>query len=46
MVDWRNDNSYGHIITMEDPVEFVHAHKNCVVTQREVGTGYRQLGRA
>ena len=37
MVDWRNLNSYGHIITIEDPVEFVHAHKNCVVTQREVG---------
>jgi twitching motility protein PilU len=37
MVDWRNDNSYGHIITIEDPVEFVHAHKNCVITQREVG---------
>ncbi len=37
MVDWRNENSFGHIITVEDPVEFVHAHKNCVVTQREVG---------
>jgi twitching motility protein PilU len=37
MIDWRNDNSYGHIITIEDPVEFVHPHKNCVVTQREVG---------
>jgi twitching motility protein PilU len=37
MVDWRNENSYGHIITVEDPVEFVHTHKNCVVTQREVG---------
>ena len=37
MVDYRNENSYGHIITIEDPVEFVHAHKNCVVTQREVG---------
>ncbi|APW40033.1 type IV pili twitching motility protein PilT [Rhodoferax koreense] len=37
MVDWRNDNSYGHIITIEDPIEFVHPHKNCVVTQREVG---------
>ncbi|CAM8631599.1 PilU Tfp pilus assembly protein, ATPase PilU [Comamonadaceae bacterium] len=37
MVDWRNENSHGHIITIEDPVEFVHAHKNCVVTQREVG---------
>ena len=37
MVDWRNDNSFGHIITVEDPIEFVHTHKNCVVTQREVG---------
>ena len=37
MVDWRNENSFGHIITVEDPMEFVHAHKNCIVTQREVG---------
>ena len=37
MVDWRNENSWGHIITVEDPVEFVHPHKNCIVTQREVG---------
>ncbi len=37
MVDWRNEHSFGHIITIEDPVEFVHPHKNCVVTQREVG---------
>ena len=37
MVDWRNSQSYGHIITIEDPIEFVHPHKNCVVTQREVG---------
>ena len=37
MVDWRNDKSFGHIITIEDPVEFVHPHKNCVITQREVG---------
>ncbi len=37
MVDWRNETSFGHIITIEDPVEFVHMHKNCVVTQREVG---------
>ncbi|MDB5753244.1 MAG: pilU [Ramlibacter sp.] len=37
MIDWRNEQSYGHIITIEDPVEFVHPHKNCVVTQREVG---------
>jgi twitching motility protein PilU len=37
MVDYRNRHSYGHIITIEDPVEFVHEHKNCLVTQREVG---------
>ncbi len=37
MVDHRNEHSQGHIITIEDPVEFVHAHKNCIVTQREVG---------
>jgi twitching motility protein PilU len=37
MVDWRNEHTQGHIITIEDPVEFVHPHKNCVVTQREVG---------
>jgi twitching motility protein PilU len=37
IVDHRNENSYGHIITIEDPVEFVHMHKNCIITQREVG---------
>ena len=37
MVGYRNENSYGHIITIEDPVEFVHPHRNCIVTQREVG---------
>jgi len=37
MVDWRNENAHDHIITVEDPVEFVHPHKNCIVTQREVG---------
>ncbi len=37
MVDWRNEKSRGHIITVEDPIEFVHWHKNCMVTQREVG---------
>ncbi|NBD20786.1 PilT/PilU family type 4a pilus ATPase [Aquabacterium fontiphilum] len=37
MVDYRNENSYGHIITLEDPVEFVHPHKNSIVTQREIG---------
>ena len=37
MIDWRNEQSFGHIITIEDPIEFVHPHKNCVITQREVG---------
>ena len=37
MVGYRNQNSYGHIITIEDPVEFVHEHKNCIISQREVG---------
>jgi twitching motility protein PilU len=37
MIDHRNANSYGHIITLEDPIEYVHTHKNCVVMQREVG---------
>ena len=37
MVGYRNQNSHGHIITIEDPIEFVHNHGNCIVTQREVG---------
>lgn len=37
MIDYRNTNQYGHIITVEDPIEFVHAHKKSVITQREVG---------
>jgi twitching motility protein PilU len=37
MVGYRNENSHGHIITVEDPVEYVHPHKNCIVTQREIG---------
>lgn len=37
MVGYRNENSYGHIITIEDPIEFVHQHRNCIVTQREIG---------
>ncbi len=37
LLGYRNENSYGHIITIEDPIEFVHHHKNCIITQREVG---------
>ena len=36
MIDWVNQNEDGHIVTIEDPIEYYHAHKNCVVTQREV----------
>ncbi len=36
LLGYRNENSYGHIITIEDPIEFVHEHKNCIMTQREV----------
>lgn len=37
MIDYRNTNSQGHIITIEDPVEYVHPHKGCIIMQREVG---------
>ena len=37
LLGYRNENSFGHIVTIEDPIEFVHEHRNCIVTQREVG---------
>lgn len=37
IINHRNENSYGHIITIEDPIEYVHPHKNCILMQREVG---------
>ena len=37
MIGYRNEHSHGHIVTIEDPVEFVHPHRNCIVTHREVG---------
>lgn len=37
MLDYRNTNQYGHIITIEDPIEYFHDHKKCVISQREVG---------
>ena len=37
MINWINENEQGHIITIEDPIEYAHTHKNCLVTQREVG---------
>lgn len=46
LVDYRNKNSYGHIITIEDPIEYVHTHQNCIVTQREVGVDTEDWGAA
>lgn len=37
MMGYRNENSRGHIITIEDPIEYLHEHKGCIITQREVG---------
>jgi len=38
MIDYLNQHRRGHIITIEDPIEYLHSHKNCIVNQREVGT--------
>jgi twitching motility protein PilU len=46
MIGYRNENSYGHIITIEDPVEYVHPHKNCIITQREIGVDTEDWGAA
>ena len=44
MVDFRNQNSHGHIVTIEDPIEYVHPHKNCIIMQREVGVDTEDWG--
>ncbi|MBK6971889.1 MAG: PilT/PilU family type 4a pilus ATPase [Sterolibacteriaceae bacterium] len=46
LVDYRNTNSYGHIVTVEDPIEYVHDHKNCIITQREIGVDTDSWGAA
>ncbi|MDD5295563.1 MAG: PilT/PilU family type 4a pilus ATPase [Rhodocyclaceae bacterium] len=46
MVAYRNEHSFGHIITIEDPIEYVHEHKNCIITQREVGVDTEDWGTA
>ncbi len=46
MVDYRNENKHGHILTIEDPIEFVHEHKKSVVDQREVGLDTHSYGDA
>ncbi|WP_148715077.1 PilT/PilU family type 4a pilus ATPase [Chitinolyticbacter meiyuanensis] len=46
MIGHRNESSYDHIITIEDPIEYVHEHKNCIVTQREVGVDTDSWGAA
>ncbi len=46
LIDHRNKNSYGHIITLEDPIEYVHPPKNCVIMQREIGVDSESWGKA
>lgn len=46
MIDFINCNWHKHIITIEDPIEYVHTHKQCMVTQREMGVDFRQFGDA
>ncbi len=46
LIDYRNSNSSGHIITIEDPVEYIHRHKKCIVNQREVGVDTRSFHKA
>ena len=44
MLGYRNENSQGHIITIEDPVEYIHPHRNCIVTQRDIGIDTEDWG--
>lgn len=44
MIGYRNKNSTGHIISIEDPIEFIHEHQGCIVTQREVGIDTESFG--
>ena len=46
MLDVLNREEYGHLMTVEDPIEFIHPHKNCIVNQREVGSDTRSFGSA
>jgi twitching motility protein PilU len=44
MVGHRNENTFGHIVTIEDPIEYVHPHRNCIITQREIGVDTEDWG--
>lgn len=46
MIDYINSKAFGHILTIEDPIEFVHPHKNSIVSQREVGSDTMSFSRA
>ncbi len=46
LIDYRNANSRGHIITIEDPIEYIHSHKNCIISQREVGVDTESFAEA
>ena len=46
MVDYRNQMEQGHILTIEDPIEFVHSSKNCLISQRELGSHTHSFAKA
>ncbi|MBV5308504.1 PilT/PilU family type 4a pilus ATPase [Chromatium okenii] len=46
MLDYRNSTASGHIITIEDPIEFVHPHKQCIISQREIGVDTKSYAKA
>jgi twitching motility protein PilU len=46
MIDYKNSREQGHIITIEDPIEYVHEHKKCIISQREVGTDTKSFDAA
>ena len=46
MIDFINENAYSHIVTIEDPIEFIHEHKNCLINQREIGQDSHSFARA
>ncbi|HNT29037.1 MAG TPA: PilT/PilU family type 4a pilus ATPase, partial [bacterium] len=46
MIDYINRNRKGHIVTIEDPIEFIHTHKNCIVNQREIGSDTASFAKA
>src|SRR5690606_7831452 len=46
MIDFINETRYDHIITIEDPIEFIHKHRNCIINQREIGDDTESFAKA